>query len=140
MSKFMPNITCGINIVSFLELCERVEDEFCLIYHRETGLVDSMTDETEIVLKSNMSDKKNLKKNLLDMPDHIHDLLPNWDYRKECIRTDARRTLREINSFKEKTEEDLKLKEIRVDRSIGPKSCMKVLKFSGNFYLTMYRF
>jgi hypothetical protein len=41
----MPSIAHGINIVSFLEQCDKNKDEFFIIYDGNTGMVDSMNAE-----------------------------------------------------------------------------------------------
>ena len=79
ISKFMPSIKNGITVVSFIQQCDKHRDQFFIIYDSETGIVDSMNSEAEMMLK----DGKNTKKNdLLTIPDHINDLLPGWNYRQ----------------------------------------------------------
>jgi PAS domain S-box-containing protein len=45
ISKFMPSVTYGINIVSFLEQCDKQKDEFFIIYDKTNGIVDAMNED-----------------------------------------------------------------------------------------------
>lgn len=76
----MPSINYGINIVSFMEQCDKEKDEFFIIYNSSTGIVDSMTIEAQMLLKDESF--RNSNSDVLSMPDNINDLLPNWDYRQ----------------------------------------------------------
>lgn len=76
----MPSVSCGINIVSFIEQCDQYKDEFFIIYDKATGMVDAMNDAAERMLKDASRRKTN---DMLVIPDHINDLIPNWDYKNE---------------------------------------------------------
>ena len=84
----MPSLTHGINIVSFLEQCDKEKDEFFVIYNSKTGIVDSMSSEGEFVLKDN-SHRKNTN-SIFVIPDNVNDLLPDWDIKEERLITDKK--------------------------------------------------
>lgn len=74
----MPHIIYGINIVSFFEQCIKCKGQLIVIYHGDTGIIDSLNTQAAVVLKEgtrkNMSDS-------INMPNHINDLLPSWDFK-----------------------------------------------------------
>lgn len=76
----MPSVTCGINIVSFIQQCDKYKDEFFIIYDKNDGIVDAMNEIAEKMLKDVSRRKSN---DMLSIPDHINDLIPNWDYKNQ---------------------------------------------------------
>lgn len=74
----MPSVTCGINIVSFIQQCDKYKDEFFIIYDKNDGIVDAMNETAEKMLKDVSRRKSN---DMMSIPDHINDLIPNWDYK-----------------------------------------------------------
>ena len=74
----MPSVTCGINIVSFIQQCDNYKDEFFIIYDKNDGIVDAMNETAEKMLKDVSRRKSN---DMMSIPDHINDLIPNWDYK-----------------------------------------------------------
>lgn len=111
----MPSVAAGINIVSFIEQCDRNKDEFFVIYDKNTGMVDSMNEDAEKMLKDASRRKTN---DMLAIPDHINDLLPNWDYRNEVWkehlgRGKSLKSIASLNDFK------YEVREIEVTRSDG---------------------
>jgi PAS domain S-box-containing protein len=136
-SKFMPSVTCGINIVSFIEQCDVYKDEFFIIYDKVTGMVDSMNEGAEKMLKDASRRKTS---EMLAIPDHINDLVPNWDYKNEIWREHIGRgkSSKSINSMNEFKYD---VKEIEVLRSDGLESkFIKILKFKGDFFVRMFSF
>lgn len=81
----MPSILNGISIISFIEQCDKFKDQFFVIYDSNTGIVDSMNDGAETMLKDTTSKKKTDQ--TMVIPDHINDLIPNWDFEKQKWRT-----------------------------------------------------
>jgi hypothetical protein len=49
-----------------------------VIYNSNTGIVDCMSSGAEALLKENALKRKT--NDMLVIPDHINDLLPNWDF------------------------------------------------------------
>lgn len=76
----MPSLTHGINIVSFLEQCDKDKDEFFIIYNSNNGIVDSLSSGAAMLLKEGHQ-RKNTN-SIFTIPDNINDLLPNWDYKE----------------------------------------------------------
>jgi hypothetical protein len=137
ISKFMPSVSCGINIVSFLEQCDRYKDEFFIIYDQATGMVDAMNDCAEKMLKDASRHKTS---DMLAIPDHINDLIPNWDYKNEVWRERVGRG-KSTKSIASASEVKYEVKSIEVVRSDGLEvKYIKVLKFKGDFFLKMFSF
>ncbi len=40
----MPSLATGVNIVSFLEECDKCKDEYLIIYDSRNGVVDAMNE------------------------------------------------------------------------------------------------
>lgn len=100
-------------------------------------MVDSMNEDAEKMLKDVSRRKTN---DMLAIPDHINDLLPNWDYKNEVWkehlgRGKSLKSIASLNDFKHE------VREIEVSRSDGLEvKNIKVLKFKGDFFVRMFSF
>jgi len=84
----MPSPSHGINIVSFLEQCDKNKDEFFIVYNSNNGIVDSLSAEAAMLLKDG-THRKNTN-SISAIPHNVNDPLPNWDYKDEVYRSGSR--------------------------------------------------
>ena len=129
----MPSLKHGIAIISFMEQCDKEKDELIVIYNGNTGIVDSMTQEAEILLKDNSRRTSNAN-SMLAIPDNITDLLPNWDFRLESWR-DYNKYGRSVRTIPQLNEDILEIKEISLYRSDGGSTkFIKILKVKASSF------
>lgn len=75
---------------------------------------------------------------MLAIPDHINDLLPNWDFRLEEWRTNASRG-KSLKSIGNMNEFKYEVRQIELIRSDGlTNRYIKVLKFKGDYFVRMF--
>jgi hypothetical protein len=75
---------------------------------------------------------------MLAIPDHINDLLPNWDFKHEEWRVNAGRG-KSLKSISNMNEFKYEVRQIELIRSDGlMNKYIKVLKFKGDYFVRMF--